>query len=75
MPDLPALWQQHTDHEFVTRDTEATLDTMVEDAYVNHLPVMTGGARKRSVARFLFPGFHPQDAARHHAHTRFAHGW
>jgi hypothetical protein len=23
--DLPELWQQHTDHEFVTRDTEATI--------------------------------------------------
>ncbi len=46
MPDLPALWQQHTDHEFVTRDVEATLDTMVDDAYVNHIPVMTGGRGK-----------------------------
>ena len=41
--DLLRLWDEHTNHEFVTRDTEATLSTMVEDAYVNHVPVMTGG--------------------------------
>ena len=27
--DLSAIWEQHTAHEFSTRDTEATLDTMV----------------------------------------------
>ncbi len=40
---LSELWQEHTAHEFSTKDTEATLATMVEDAYVNHVPVMTGG--------------------------------
>ena len=25
-PDLSALWDEHTKHEFATRDTEATLD-------------------------------------------------
>jgi len=42
-PDLSALWEEHTAHEFSTRDTEATLATMVDDAYVNHVPVLTGG--------------------------------
>jgi carboxymethylenebutenolidase len=50
--DLSALWEQHTSHEFATRDTEATLDTMVEDAYVNHIPVMTGGHGKDELRRF-----------------------
>src|SRR5262245_43312851 len=40
---LNDLWEKHLREEFVTRDTEATLDTMVPDAYVNHVPVMTGG--------------------------------
>ena len=40
---LNDLWEKHLREEFVTRDTEATLDTMVSDAYVNHVPVMTGG--------------------------------
>lgn len=37
------LWEEHIAHEFQTHDTEATLDTMVPDSYVNHVPVLTGG--------------------------------
>ena len=61
MPDssLSALWEQHTAHEFVTRDTEATLATMVEDAYVNHIPVMTGGHGKDALRRFYSADFIP----------------
>src|ERR1700675_3116797 len=72
-PDLSALWDEHTKHEFTTRDTEATLATMVEDAYVNHVPVMTGGYGEKCPARFLLAGFHPQHAARHDADPRFTH--
>jgi carboxymethylenebutenolidase len=60
MSDLPALWQEHTDHEFVTRDTEATLATMVEDAYVNHVPVMTGGRGKAALRAFYSQDFIPR---------------
>ena len=60
MPDLPALWQEHTDHEFVTRDTEATLATMVDDAYVNHVPVMTGGRGKDELRAFYSTDFIPK---------------
>jgi carboxymethylenebutenolidase len=60
MSDLPALWQQHTDHEFVTRDTEATLETMVDDAYVNHVPVMTGGRGKEALRAFYSKDFIPR---------------
>lgn len=60
MSDLPALWQQHTDHEFVTRDTEATLQTMVDDAYVNHVPVMTGGHGKDELRAFYSKDFIPK---------------
>jgi carboxymethylenebutenolidase len=60
MLDLPALWQQHTDHEFVTRDTEATLATMVDDAYVNHVPVMTGGRGKDALRAFYSRDFIPR---------------
>src|SRR5580692_8505747 len=59
MPDLPALWQEHTDHEFVTRDTEATLATMVDDAHVNHIPVMTGGRGKDALRAFYSRDFIP----------------
>ena len=58
-PDLSRLWEQHTSHEFVTRDTEATLETMVDDAYVNHVPVMTGGAGKDALRVFYSRDFIP----------------
>jgi carboxymethylenebutenolidase len=57
--DLSKLWEEHTNHEFVTRDTEATLATMVEDAYVNHVPVMTGGAGKAALREFYSRRFIP----------------
>jgi carboxymethylenebutenolidase len=56
-PELIKLWEEHTTHEFTTRDTEATLATMVEDAYVNHVPVMTGGYGKAALRRFYSSDF------------------
>jgi carboxymethylenebutenolidase len=58
-PDLSKLWEEHTSHEFVTRDTEATLATMVDDAYVNHVPVMTGAAGKNALRVFYSRDFIP----------------
>src|SRR5690242_5678936 len=57
--DLLRLWEEHTTHEFNTRNTEATLATMVEDAYVNHVPVMTGGSGKEALRRFYSQDFIP----------------
>src|ERR1700723_4558532 len=57
--DLSVLWEEHTKHEFATRDTEATLATMVEDAYVNHIPVMTGGNGKAALREFYSRHFIP----------------
>ena len=57
--DLSQLWEEHTQHEFATRDTEATLATMVEDAYVNHVPVMTGGFGKTALRDFYSRDFIP----------------
>lgn len=59
-PNLSKLWDEHTAHEFVTRDTERTLDTMVEDAYVNHVPVMTGGYGKADLRAFYSTDFIPK---------------
>jgi len=53
------LWEEHTRHEFATRDTDATLATMVDDAYVNHVPVMTGGRGKAALRRFYSRDFIP----------------
>src|SRR5712692_7883206 len=57
--DLSAIWEQHTQHEFTTRDTEATLETMVGDAYVNHIPVMTGARGTDDLRRFYSTDFIP----------------
>lgn len=56
---LSELWEEHTAHEFNTRDTDATLKTMVDDAYVNHVPVMTGGYGKAELAAFYSKDFIP----------------
>src|SRR5437667_7718713 len=57
--DLAKLWEEHTAHEFSTRNTESTLATMVDDAYVNHIPVMTGGYGKSALRRFYSRDFIP----------------
>ena len=57
--DLASLWKEHTDHEFVTRDTDSTLATMVDDAYVNHVPVLTGGLGKGALREFYSRDFIP----------------
>ena len=57
--DLTRLWEEHTSHEFSTRDTESTLDTMAEDAYVNHVPVLTGGVGKDALRIFYSVDFIP----------------
>ena len=58
-PSLEQLWEEHTSHEFATRDTESTLATMVDDAYVNHVPVMTGGQGKEALRAFYSRDFIP----------------
>ncbi|HEX2491166.1 MAG TPA: ester cyclase, partial [Blastocatellia bacterium] len=57
---LSALWDDHVKYEFATRDTEATLETMVEDAYVNHVPVLTGGVGRDQLREFYSKRFIPQ---------------
>jgi carboxymethylenebutenolidase len=58
--DLEALWEAHTRYEFVTRDVAATMRTMVDEPYVNHVPVMTGGVGARDLARFYANHFIPR---------------
>ncbi|HUB33713.1 MAG TPA: ester cyclase [Bryobacteraceae bacterium] len=57
--DLDRLWEEHIRHEFSTHDTEATLATMVEDAYVNHVPVLTGGSGRDALRTFYSRDFIP----------------
>lgn len=57
---LSDLWDEHVKHEFATRHTENTLATMVEDAYVNHVPVLTGGVGHEQLRAFYSERFIPQ---------------
>lgn len=57
---LSALWDDHVKYEFQTRNTEDTLQTMVADAYVNHVPVLTGGVGHDELRRFYSQHFIPQ---------------
>jgi carboxymethylenebutenolidase len=57
---LRDLWEEHMRCEFATRSTEDTLATMVEDAYVNHIPVLTGGVGRGELREFYSRRFIPQ---------------
>ena len=57
---LSDLWDRHVRDEFVTRDTAATLDTMVANAYVNHIPVLTGGVGHEQLHEFYSRHFIPR---------------
>lgn len=64
--DLSALWDKHCEHEFVHRDVDATMATMVAEPYVNHIPTMTGGVGYRDLHRFyknFFVDSNPPDTS------------
>lgn len=50
--DLGALWDKHCEYEFAARDVPATMNTMVDEPYVNHIPTMTGGVGNEELSRF-----------------------
>jgi carboxymethylenebutenolidase len=57
---LGQLWEEHVRYEFSTRNTDDTLATMVDDAYVNHIPVLTGGVGRDQLREFYSKRFIPQ---------------
>ena len=57
---LSDRWDEHVKYEFATRDTEDTLETMIVDAYVNHVPVLTGGVGHDELREFYSKRFIPQ---------------
>ena len=57
---LSSKWDDHVKYEFATRNTDDTLETMVLDAYVNHVPVMTGGVGHDELRDFYSQRFIPQ---------------
>lgn len=57
---LADLWDEHTRNEFLTKTAEGALATMVEDASVNHVPILTGGNGKEELKIFYSTFFIPQ---------------
>jgi carboxymethylenebutenolidase len=57
---LSDVWDEHVRAEFVIRDADVALATMVDDAYVNHVPVMTGGFGKEELRVFYADHFIPK---------------
>lgn len=59
LPNIESVWTEHLAGEFASKDVEATLATMVDDAYVNHMPVNTGGRGKEDLRSFYRDNFIP----------------
>lgn len=61
--NLVELWEQHCGYEFESRDVNATMATMVQQPYVNHVPTMTGGVGHDQLKRFYAYHFIPVNPA------------
>jgi carboxymethylenebutenolidase len=64
--DLGAVFDQHVAAEFAAKDVDSTMQTMVEEPYVWHVPALTGAAGGEAVRRFYsrdFIGQTPEDSA------------
>jgi carboxymethylenebutenolidase len=62
--DIGAVFDEHVAAEFVDLDLDATMATMTDEPYVNHVPVMTGGVGREAVRSFYgqhFIGKWPAD--------------
>jgi len=64
IPDIGKVFDDHVAAEFVDMDLDATMATMTDEPYVNHVPVMTGGVGVDGVRQFYgdhFIGKWPKD--------------
>lgn len=60
--DYVALFAEHVHHEFTTRDVDATMATMIDAPYVNHVPTLAGGVGHDMLKRFYKYHFVDQNA-------------
>lgn len=61
---LATVFDDHLTAEFSSQDIDAAMATMVDDPYLIHVPVMTGGIGYQEVRRFyrtVFIGHWPED--------------
>ncbi|EMC95770.1 hypothetical protein BAUCODRAFT_71739 [Baudoinia panamericana UAMH 10762] len=59
--DLESIWESHVGLEFATKDAAATMRTMVDEPYVNHIPTLTGGIGQKDLFLFYRDYFIPQN--------------
>ncbi len=57
---LADLWERHLASEFETKSATEAVSTMVPDAYVNHMPVLTGGRGHDALGHFYANHFIPK---------------
>ena len=60
--DFVSLFAEHVYHEFTTKDVDATMATMIEEPYVNHVPTLAGGVGHDMLKRFYKYHFVDQNA-------------
>lgn len=58
--DLEKIWEEHLKTEFETKNVDATMQTMIDEPYVNHIPTMTGGTGKKLLHHFYANYFIPK---------------
>ena len=54
------VWEAHMRAEFAARSADETMETMPDEASVNHVPVLTGGVGRDQVRAFYASDFIPQ---------------
>jgi len=59
--DHEPQWEKHLNMKYAIKDVDETLATMTGDAYVNHVPVMTGGIGYKDLRRFYADFFIPEN--------------
>jgi len=57
--DNVKLWEQHIIGEFVEKDVDLSLSTMVEDASIMHMPTRSGGKGKAKLKPYYRDMFIP----------------
>jgi carboxymethylenebutenolidase len=58
-PNLAELWERHCFYEFDAKDVDATIETMVANPYVIHIPTQTGGRGRKELHAFYRDHFIP----------------
>lgn len=59
--DLEEIWGEHLLASFVAKKANRTLDSMVKEPYVNHIPTLTGGNGYAELHRFYNEYFIPNN--------------